>query len=39
MSMLYEENYLATDCNKCKREFNYLVHKSNICIYCEEKGK
>lgn len=34
--MSTEENYLANDCTKCKREFNYLEHKSDICVYCEE---
>jgi hypothetical protein len=33
------EQYLANDCNVCKREFNYLTHKFEICIYCmENKG-
>ena len=36
MSEDTEENYLASDCTKCKREFNYLEHKSDICVYCEE---
>jgi len=30
------EKYLANDCTKCKREFNYLERKSDVCIYCEE---
>ena len=33
------EEYLAQDCNKCGREFNCLVHKSDTCIYCEEEGQ
>ena len=35
MSKDTEENYLANDCDKCGREFNYLEHKSDTCIYCE----
>jgi hypothetical protein len=34
--MLSEEKYLANDCTICGREFNYLKHKSDTCIYCEE---
>ena len=34
-----EEKYLANDCIECGREFNYLVHKSDVCIYCEERGR
>ena len=30
-----EEDYLANDCIKCGREFNYREHKSDTCIYCE----
>lgn len=36
LGLMVEEDYLASDCTKCKREFNYLEHKSDICIYCEE---
>ena len=32
-----QEEYLAQDCNKCGREFNCLIHKSDTCIYCEEE--
>lgn len=28
------EQYLASDCTKCKREFNYLEHKHDTCIDC-----
>ena len=31
------ENYLASDCTKCGREFNYLEHKADTCVYCEEE--
>lgn len=31
------ESYLASDCTKCGREFNYLEHKADTCIYCEEE--
>jgi hypothetical protein len=31
-----QEEYLASDCDNCGREFNYLNHKWDICIICKE---
>jgi hypothetical protein len=33
------EQYLAQDCVDCGREFNYLRHKFDTCIYCQEEPK
>jgi hypothetical protein len=33
------EQYLAQDCVDCGREFNYLSHKFDTCIYCQEEPK
>lgn len=33
---MIEEKYLAKDCKNCEREFNYLVHKFDTCISCQE---
>ena len=30
---------LTRECIECARSFDYLAHKSDVCIYCEERGR
>ena len=31
----FDSDYVANDCNKCGREFNYTEYKSDTCSICE----
>jgi hypothetical protein len=36
---VFNDTYIANDCNLCGREFNYTQYKSDTCEICDDKSE